>query len=93
MIGVHDLAPYPLPVLMGVFRSLTLRMTTAPVHRTWDALVPLIQHGRLDTTGLITHSYALDDAPAAYAAVASRSAEVLKVRLDVAAGGDVASGT
>lgn len=87
VIGVHDLAPYPLPVLMGVFRSLTLRMTTAPVHRTWAQLVPLVQHGRLHTGDLITHRFALDDAAAAYAAVASRSAEVLKVRLDVAGSG------
>ena len=42
VIGVHDLAPYPLPALMTLFRSVTLRMTTAPVHRTWAELVPLV---------------------------------------------------
>lgn len=83
VIGIHDLEPYPLPLLMGVFRSITLRMTTAPVHRSWTDLVPLVQHGRLDCSGIFTHAYDLDDAEAAYAAVAARSADCLKVRLRV----------
>ncbi|MBZ5739410.1 alcohol dehydrogenase catalytic domain-containing protein [Nocardioides mangrovi] len=83
VIGIHDLEPYPLPLLMGVFRSITLRMTTAPVHRSWTDLVPLVQHGRLDTSGIFTHAFDLDDAAAAYAAVAARSADCVKVRLRV----------
>ena len=59
----------------------TLRMTTVPVHRTWTELVPLVQAGRLDTTGVFTHTFALDDAAVAYAAAASRSDDCLKVRL------------
>ena len=81
VIGIHDLTPYPLGVLMGVFRSITLRMTTAPVHRTWPELVPLVQAGSLGTSGIFTHRFALDDAAAAYAAVAARSADCLKVVL------------
>ncbi len=65
---------------MGVYRSITLRMTTAPVHRTWAELVPLVQHGRLDTSGLFTHTFALEDAAAAYAAVAARGSDCLKAR-------------
>ncbi|MDO9496540.1 MAG: alcohol dehydrogenase catalytic domain-containing protein [Nocardioides sp.] len=81
VIGIHDLNPYPLGILMGVFRSITLRMTTAPVHGTWAELVPLIQDGSLDTAGIFTHRFALQDAAAAYAAVAARSADCLKVIL------------
>jgi 2-desacetyl-2-hydroxyethyl bacteriochlorophyllide A dehydrogenase len=81
VIGVHDLEPYPLPALMTLFRSVTLRMTTAPVHRTWSELVPMIQHGRLRTDGIFTHEFALDDAAAAYAAVAERSPDCIKVLL------------
>ena len=55
VIGVHDLEPYPLPALMTLFRSVTLRMTTAPVHRTWAELVPLVRSGRLRTDGIFTH--------------------------------------
>lgn len=81
VIGVHDLDPYPLPLLMGLFRSVTLRMTTAPVHQTWKELVPLVLSGRLRTDGIITHEFPLTEAPQAYAAVAARSAECLKVML------------
>jgi 2-desacetyl-2-hydroxyethyl bacteriochlorophyllide A dehydrogenase len=81
VVGVHDLDPYPLPILMGLFRSISLRLTTAPVHRTWRDLVPLVQHGRLDTTGIFTHEFALADAAAAYAAVAARTPDCMKVRM------------
>jgi len=86
VIGVHDLNPYPLPALMGVYRSITLRMTTAPVHRSWAELVPLIQHRRLDTTGIFTHTFGLEDAAAAYAAIASRDAACMKARFVLPAG-------
>lgn len=79
VIGVHDLEPYPLPALTTLFRSVSLRMTTAPVHRTWAELVPLIERGRLRTDGIFTHEFALADAAAAYAAVAERSPECIKV--------------
>jgi len=81
VIGVHDLEPYPLPLLMGLFRSVTLRMTTAPVHQTWKELVPLVASGRMRTDGIFTHRFPLAEAPAAYAAVAARSAECIKVML------------
>jgi 2-desacetyl-2-hydroxyethyl bacteriochlorophyllide A dehydrogenase len=81
VIGIHDLDPYPLGILMGVFRSITLRMTTAPVQQTWAELVPLVRSGGIDTTGIFTHTYPLADAAAAYAAVAARSADCLKVLL------------
>jgi 2-desacetyl-2-hydroxyethyl bacteriochlorophyllide A dehydrogenase len=81
VIGIHDLQPYPLGVLMGVFRSITLRMTTAPVQQTWPELVPMVQSGQLDTSGVFTHTHPLADAAAAYAAVAARSADCLKVLL------------
>jgi 2-desacetyl-2-hydroxyethyl bacteriochlorophyllide A dehydrogenase len=81
VIGVHDLEPYPLPALLTLFRSVTLRMTTAPVHRTWKELVPLVRQGRIRTDGIFTHEFALADAPAAYAAVAERSADCVKVLL------------
>ncbi len=81
VIGVHDLQPYPLPVLMGLFRSVSLRMTTAPVHRTWRTLVPMVANGRLRTDGIFTHSFPLSEAPQAYAAAAARSADCIKVMM------------
>lgn len=83
VIGVHDLNPFPFPALMSLVRSVTLRMTTAPVQRTWPELVPLIRAGRLDTSGIFTDTMTLDDAPQAYAAVAARTAECVKIALTV----------
>ena len=46
---------------------------------TWAELVPLILDGSLRTDGIFTHELSLDDAADAYAAVAARSAECVKV--------------
>ncbi len=81
VVGVHDLAPYPLPLLLTLLRSVTLRTTTAPVHRTWAELVPLVQQGRLRTDGIFTHTFPLSEAAAAYEVVAARTAECVKVLL------------
>jgi 2-desacetyl-2-hydroxyethyl bacteriochlorophyllide A dehydrogenase len=81
VIGVHNLDPYPLPILGGLFKSLTLRMTTAPVHQTWKELVPLVANGRIRTDAIFTHRFPLAEAPQAYAAVAARTADCIKVMM------------
>ncbi|MEZ0054409.1 2-desacetyl-2-hydroxyethyl bacteriochlorophyllide A dehydrogenase [Mycobacterium sp. MAA66] len=81
VVGVHDLNPFPFPATLALIRSLTLRMTTAPVQRTWPELIPLLQAGRLDTGGIFTHAMTLDEAPSAYSAVAARTADCIKVSL------------
>ena len=81
VIGVHDLSPYPMPMLMSLFRSVTLRTTTAPVHQTWGELVPLIQAGTLRTDEIFTHRLALEDAPEAYRSAAARGGGCMKVML------------
>ena len=81
VVGVHDLNPFPFPATMSLIRSVTLRMTTAPVQQTWPALIPLLRSGRLDVDGIFTHSMSLADAPKDYAAVAARTADCIKVTL------------
>ncbi|WP_395308861.1 alcohol dehydrogenase catalytic domain-containing protein [Mycobacterium sp. AMU20-3851] len=81
IVGVHDLQPYPLPALACLIRSLTIRMTTAPVQQTWPELVPLLQSGRLDADGIFTTTLPLDDAAAGYDAAMSRAGDHLKVML------------
>lgn len=81
VIGVHDLNPYPLPILMSLLRSVTLRMSTAAMQKSWPELIPLVQSGTLRTDGIFTHSFALDDAADAYAAVAARTPECIKAIL------------
>ena len=81
IVGVHDLQPYPLPALACLIRSLTIRLTTAPVQQTWPELVPLLQSGRLNTDGIFTTTMPLDDASAGYDAAMSRAGDHLKVQL------------
>ena len=80
-VGVHNLNPYPFPALTALLRSLTVRMTTAPVQQTWPELIPLLQNGRLDVEGIFTTRLSLDQAAEGYAAVASRSGDHVKVLL------------
>lgn len=82
VVGVHDLNPFPFPALASLVRSISLRMTTAPVQRTWLDLIPLLQAGRLDAGGIFTNTFKLDSASDAYAAVASRTGDCLKVVLE-----------
>lgn len=81
IVGVHDLQPYPLPALACLIRSLTIRLTTAPVQQTWPELVPLLQAGRLDVDGIFTTTMPLDDAAAGYAAAMARDGGHLKIQL------------
>jgi alcohol dehydrogenase len=81
IVGVHDLQPYPMPALACLIRSLTIRLTTAPVQQTWPELIPLLQAGRLDVDGIFTTTMSLDEAAEGYAAAFARSGEHLKVQL------------
>lgn len=81
VVGIHDLNPYPMPILACVYKSITLRTSMAAVQHAWDEMMPLITKGRLDTSGIITHRYALDQAPQAYAMVAARTGDCTKVML------------
>ncbi|MCK0176994.1 zinc-binding dehydrogenase [Mycolicibacterium sp. F2034L] len=81
VVGVHDLQPFPFPATFALLRSVTLRMTTAPVQQTWPQLIPLLQSGRLSVDGIFTTELPLDRAAEGYAAVAARSGDVVKILL------------
>ncbi|CAM4323047.1 Sorbitol dehydrogenase [Mycobacterium basiliense] len=81
VVGVHDLQPFPLPALSCLIRSITLRMTTAPVQRTWPELIPLLRAGRLNVDGIFTTTLPLDQAANGYATAASRSGDDVKILL------------
>lgn len=81
VVGVHDMNPFPLNALGCLIRSITLRMTTAPVQRTWPQLIPLLQSGRLDVDGVFTTTLSLDEAAKGYATAQSRSGDEVKVLL------------
>jgi 2-desacetyl-2-hydroxyethyl bacteriochlorophyllide A dehydrogenase len=81
VVGVHDLKPFPLNALSCLMRSITLRMTTAPVQQTWPELIPLLQSGRLDVDGIFTTTMPLDEAPKGYATAESRTGDDVKILL------------
>jgi threonine dehydrogenase-like Zn-dependent dehydrogenase len=78
IVGVHNHHPYPLPMLGSLFRSLTIRTTTAPIQQTWRELLPLVASGRMKTDGIFTHRFPLEKAVDAYQAVAARSSDCIK---------------
>lgn len=81
VVGVHDLQPFPLPALACLLRSITLRLTIAPVQRTWAELIPLLVSGRLDVDGIFTTTLPLDETAKGYAIAGSRSGNDVKVLL------------
>ncbi len=81
VVGVHDMNPFPLNALGCLIRSITLRMTTAPVQRTWPELIPLLQSGRLDVDGIFTTTLPLAEASKGYATAASRTGDDVKILL------------
>jgi 2-desacetyl-2-hydroxyethyl bacteriochlorophyllide A dehydrogenase len=83
VVGVHSLQPYPYPLLMALYRSVTLRTTTAPIQQTWRELLPLVASGRMRTDGIFTDHFPLEQAADAYRAVAARSSECIKTVFDV----------
>lgn len=82
VIGVHDLEPYPLPLLGMLFRGVTLRGTIAPVQQSWPELLEALEQGRISTEGIFTHRMGLDEASAAYALAAGRRGDVIKILLE-----------
>jgi 2-desacetyl-2-hydroxyethyl bacteriochlorophyllide A dehydrogenase len=78
IVGVHNPNPYALPILGTLFRSLTIRTTTAPIQQTWRELLPLVASGRMRTDGIFTHRFPLEKAAEAYQAVAARSGDCIK---------------
>jgi hypothetical protein len=46
VVGIHNMQPYPLPILQAVYKSITLRMSMAAVQSAWRELLPLMVAGR-----------------------------------------------
>ncbi|EUA08612.1 hypothetical protein I546_4544 [Mycobacterium kansasii 732] len=67
MLGYMICSRFPCPALPCLLRSITLRMTTAPVQRTWPELIPLLASRRLDVDGIFTTRMPLDEAVTGYA--------------------------
>ena len=78
VVGVNVRLDFPFPMAVALMRRLTL----ASIPATWDALVPLIDSGRLHPEDVFTHRMGLSDAAEAYRVFDAREDGVLKVLLD-----------
>jgi 2-desacetyl-2-hydroxyethyl bacteriochlorophyllide A dehydrogenase len=84
VIGVNLNFAFPFPVPLALIRRLTFRVTLASIPSTWDALVPLIEHGKLHPEDVFTHRMGLSQAAEAYRTFDTRADGCLKVLLDPA---------
>lgn len=76
-IGIVD--KFPLGIAFG--KGLTLRMGQTHVQKYMRPLLERMQRGEVDPSYVITHSYSLEDAPAAYRAFKERESGVVKAAL------------
>lgn len=75
-------------LMKAQLKSLTLFVGVAGVADSWPALVPLIEAGRIRAEGVFTQAFPLARAPEAFALFGERKDTVMKVRIDVRAGGE-----
>jgi threonine dehydrogenase-like Zn-dependent dehydrogenase len=66
IIGVYGPPWNLLPIGTAMNKGITLRMNQCNVKRYMPHLLEHIRAGRIDAKGIITHRFALDDAPEAY---------------------------
>lgn len=85
VVGVNLRMDLPFPMLVALMRRLTLRVTLASIPTTWEALVPLIESGRLHPEEVLTHRLGLSEAAEGYEMFDQRRPGVLKVLLDPSA--------
>jgi threonine dehydrogenase-like Zn-dependent dehydrogenase len=71
----------PLPFI--IYKNMTVRGGICDVQNMWPQLVPLVQSGRLKSTGLFSHTFDLSQGAEAYRLFDSREDGVIKLRIDV----------
>lgn len=82
IMGVNLNMAFPFPMPVALLRNLTIRVAIAAIPTTWDALIPLVQEGRIQPEGVFTHRLPLAEAPAAYSMFSNHEDGCLKVLLD-----------
>jgi 2-desacetyl-2-hydroxyethyl bacteriochlorophyllide A dehydrogenase len=84
VIGVSLNLAFPFPMPLALMKDLTFRIGICPVPELWDALVPLVQAGRIRPERVFTHRLALSKGTEAYQIFDEKRDGVLKVLLDPA---------
>ena len=81
VVGVYGGFMDKFPVGSWMNRSITLRTGQTHVHRYLKPLLQLVQDKQIDPSFIITHRYALDDAPEAYETFKHKEDDCVKVVL------------
>lgn len=84
--GVYIGFPDKFPLGQVMNKGLTVKTGQTHVQRYLQPLLNMIEEGKIDPSFVITHSLALDDAPAAYEAFRDKKDGCIKVVLRPAAG-------
>ncbi len=82
VVGVSVNMALPFPMAMAMMKGITFRICVADIPSTWDALIPLVAHGKLHPEDVFTHRLGLSDAAEAYRLFDARDDDVIKVLLD-----------
>lgn len=81
IVGVPQSNEFPVPMMTLQGKNQTLRLSLCPVQSTWQAVVPLVQEGRLHPERVITTRMPLTEGGDAYARFHAREEGVMKVVL------------
>jgi alcohol dehydrogenase len=73
--------PVPIPMLDFYLKDLTLRGGVCPAKNYILRLLPLVEHGKIDPTAVITHDLPLSDTPKGYHLMDSKEGNAIKVVL------------
>jgi threonine dehydrogenase-like Zn-dependent dehydrogenase len=73
-VGVTAEESFDFPLMSALVRDLEFRIGVANVHREIGVALRLLQSGRVDVSGLVSHRMPLEEAPEAYRLFAEREA-------------------
>ncbi len=85
VIGANLTMEYPFPMGLAFLRDLTFRIGLVPVPSLWEALIPIVQSGRIRPEEVFTHRMPLSEVTEAYRVFEAREDGVRKVLLDPSA--------
>ncbi|HLB12020.1 MAG TPA: zinc-binding dehydrogenase, partial [Dehalococcoidia bacterium] len=81
MVGVPQKRAYEFPIRQAFNQDITFKVGLCNAKRYMAQVIPLVQQGKLDPTGIITHTLSLAEADRAYDIFANKKDGCIKVLL------------
>lgn len=79
-VGITAEESFSYPLMSALVRDLRFRVGIANVHEDIDDVLALLEAGRVDPTGVVSHRMPLEEAPEAYRLFAAREATKVLLR-------------